>query len=269
MRRRTDFRSNRTAYCPMTDPNAGSRNAPPGTSTAALGRRNRLLAALPGAEYRALIARCDPVELAFGEVLCEAGERIRHVYFPLSGFISLISSLHEGPRLEVGLVGAEGMLGAPIALGVPVASLHALVQGSGSALRVSTSEFVRQLERSMALRNVLNRYLYVRIGQLAQMAACARFHLVDARLARWVLMTRDRANSDTFRLTQEFMAMMLGVRRAGITKAAGTLQERGLIAYSRGSMAILDGPGLEVASCSCYASGLELYAARLGRREPA
>jgi CRP-like cAMP-binding protein len=224
------------------------------------GTSNLLLASVSRAERERLIASCESVDLVFGDVLCEQGERFRHVYFPTRGFISLISDVDGHMSLEVGLIGVEGMLGASIALGVDIAPLRAIVQGAGTALRMDAARFSREFARAPGLSKTLDSYLYVTMSQLSQMAACTRFHLVEARLARWLLMTRDRAHSDEFHLTQNFIAFMLGVRRAGIVRAARALQRRKLIGYSRGNMRILNAAGLEAASCSCYASGRRTYA---------
>lgn len=220
---------------------------------------NRLLAALPRAVSRRVLASCEAVELAFGSVLFEPDARIRHVYFPTSGFVSLMIPVDGTTNLEVGLVGNEGMLGVPLVLGVDVSPLRALVQGAGQAWRMTVADFCRELDRSPALRSALLRYLQVRMCQLAQTAACTRFHVVEERLARWLLMTQDRAHEDQFHVTHEFLAYMLGVRRVGVTKAANALQKRNLIRYHRGEVTILDRAGMEAASCGCYQADRDSY----------
>lgn len=226
---------------------------------------NRLLAALPRKDRERFVAGCEPVELRFAEILVEPGARIRHAYFPTESFISLLATIDGGQRLEVALVGDEGMLGIPLILGVDVSPLRALVQGAGPALRMSAAQFRRELGLSPALQRVLKRYLYVTLGQLAQAAACNRFHMIEARLARWLLMTQDRAHAHEFHVTHEFLASMLGVRRVGVTRAATALQKRKLIGYARGDVTVLDRGALEAAACSCYEADKAIYDRTMGR----
>lgn len=225
---------------------------------------NRLLAGLPRKEGQRLLASGDQVELAVPAILNEPAERIRHVYFPTSSTISLVSMIDDHTSLEVELVGNEGMVGIPLILGVNVSPLRVAVQGSGTALRMSAATFCREFASSPALRRVLHRYLYVLLVQLAQTAACTRFHLLDARLARWLLMTQDRSHSNKFHLTHEALAQMLGVRRVGVTKAAGLLQRHKLVSYSRGDITILDRAGLEAVSCGCYQAVKDSYEGVVG-----
>ena len=221
---------------------------------------NHLIELLPREDRRRLLLVCTPVQLELSQVLCESGERTRYVYFPVDATVSLITPIDGKPVLEVGMVGREGMVGAQLVLGVATTPLHALVQGSGKAWRIAAAPFRRELERSSALQNCLNRYLYVLMNQLAVSAGCLRFHLIGPRLARWLLMTQDRAHASTFDVTQEFLAYMLGVRRVGITAAAGALQREGLIEYRRGKLMVLNRKGLVAAACGCYASGQKSYA---------
>lgn len=234
---------------------------PPTQRTATV---NHLLEALADGDLRRMLAACEKVDLAFADVLYTPRERLRHVYFPTGGFISLIMPMDKASSLEVGLVGNEGMFGIPLALGVDMSPVRAVVQGAGAALRMDAGAFCRELARSPALKRKIDRYAFVQLSQLAQSAACTRFHVVEARLARWLLMTQDRAHTDSFHITQEFLALMLGVRRVGVTKAAGSLQKRSLIHYSRGNITVLDRRGLKAAACGCYKADRDAYDRILG-----
>lgn len=226
---------------------------------------NRLLSSLPSHVRERFLASCETVELAFSEVISEPGDSIDHAYFPKDAFISLITKPTSGcPSLAVGLVGNEGMLGTALILGMRVSPLYALVQGAGESLRMGVVPFLRELQSNQVLRQTLKRYVYVVMGQLEQAAACTRFHIVEARLARWLLMTLDRAPGASFALTQEYLAHMLGVRRVGVSHAAASFQRRELIVYRRGEITILDRAGLEAMSCSCYETDNATYARIMG-----
>ena len=225
---------------------------------------NHLIALLPRRERASLLGACESVDLKLGAVLCKPGETTCHVYFPGDCVVSLVTAIDGAAGLEVGMVGREGMLGAQLALGVSVIPLHALVQGAGTAWRIAAAPFRRQLAGSRALQLSLNRYVHVLMVQLSIAAACARFHNVEPRLARWLLMTQDRMRSDNFHLTHEHLGRMLGVRRVGITGAASDLQRQGLIHYRRGDITVLDRAGLEAAACSCYAADRRAYEATVG-----
>jgi CRP-like cAMP-binding protein len=222
--------------------------------------QNHLIERLPRRDRTRLLSLAEEMPMVMGEVLCESGQPARHVWFPVDGFISLVAPIDGKPALEVGMVGREGMLGAQLILGVASVRLHALVQGSGSAWRIGRTEFRTELARSAPLRGLLNRYVYVLMAQLAGSAACLRFHEIRPRLARWLLMSQDRAHAARFHVTHEFLAYMLGVRRVGITAAAGAMQRSGLIEYHRGEVHILDRAGLEAAACDCYANDQASYA---------
>jgi CRP-like cAMP-binding protein len=213
---------------------------------------NSLLATLPFKERQRLLSALEPVTVTFGETLYRAGHLIHHVYFPRDSLVSLLTPVVGHMPLEIGLVGWEGMLGIPVALGVNRSPVVALVQGTGTAWRMTSARFRGEHGRNGRLHRAVNRYVHERIVQITQTAACNRFHAVEERLARWLLMTRDRLGTDEFRLTQELLGNMLGVLRVAVTNAAGTLQRAGLIGYSRGEITILDAKGLETAACPCY-----------------
>ena len=213
---------------------------------------NRLLAALPKNSYRLIYPLLERVPLIYNESIYEVGSVIRYAYFPESGIISLLSSVAEGSTIEVGIVGDEGVTGSTVFLGVETSSTSAVVQGSGFAMRMKTSDFRKYATEDSAFRSIMLRYIHSLFTQISQSAACNQFHSIDERLARWLLMTRDRMRSNEFRITQNFLSNMLGVRREGVNKAAGLLQGRGLISYLRGNLKVRNRRGLERAACACY-----------------
>jgi CRP-like cAMP-binding protein len=227
---------------------------------------NNLIETLPRSARNRLLAICEPVDLVLEQTLSAAGAPSRHVYFPTGGIVSLTTSSAGTPMLEVGMVGNEGMLGTQAALGIPNASLNARVRRSGTAWRVATGPFNRELARGGALKHQLNRYLHVVIVQLTCDSGCLRFHQIGQRLARWLLMTHDRTGQKAISVTHEGIARLMGVRRVGITKAAGALQRQGIIKYVRGELKILDRKALEAEACSCYAADRKTYSRFLSSR---
>jgi PAS domain S-box-containing protein len=213
---------------------------------------NHLLAALPRRDYLDLLAGLEPVTLTYGMVLYEPEDAIRHVFFPVDCLVSLLTTVEDRQATEVGLVGREGMVGIALALGSELTSVRALVQASGTAMRMKAARFRKVFEQCLPLQHEVYRYAYAKLAMARQTVACNQFHAIEARLARWLLMTSDRVRSEEFLLTQRFLANMLGVRRGSVNAAAGALQERKLIRYSRGRIRILDRKGLEAASCRCY-----------------
>lgn len=213
---------------------------------------NRLLASLPAQEYARLRGGLEPVTLTYGDVLYEPDQPMRHVYFPGDCVVSLLTVVEGHRALEVGLVGREGMVGSRLALGITQSSVRALVQGTGSAMRMGAARFMKVFRESPALQRTLLQFTDTLMTQVSQTAACNCFHVVEERLARWLLMTRERLPTAEFHLTHEFLADMLGVRRVGVTTAASSLQRRKLIRYRRGNIRIIDQKGLEAAACACY-----------------
>ncbi|WP_172656317.1 Crp/Fnr family transcriptional regulator [Halomonas sp. PR-M31] len=218
---------------------------------------NGLIQALPLKQRDRILDHCEPVELVFGDILCESHQPLQHAYFPITGFISLLTTLEGYKPLETGLVGNEGMFGVAVALGIAATPMRAVVQGTGIASRITASLLRHELDQSPQLQRILNRYLYISLSHLALNGACTHFHEVKPRLARWLLMTHDRAYANHFNLTQEYLAGMLGVRRSSVTVAASELQLEQLINYSRGEIKILDRFGLEAAACSCYDASIK------------
>lgn len=225
---------------------------------------NRLLAALPDAEYQRLIPHLQQVSLPFKQVLHEAGEPIEYVYFPQRGMVSCLATMEDGSMIEVGIVGNDGILGIPAALGDNIAITTLTVQVAGSAMRMKASVLKTEFQRGGVLQSLLLRYMQAQHAFVSQTAACNRLHYLEGRLARWLLLVCDRVGSNELPLTHEFLSQMLGVRPAGVTEAANALQQAGLIRYTRGKITILNQEELEAASCECYEIIKGEYARLLG-----
>ncbi len=227
---------------------------------------NRLIDELPREECHRLLEQCTPVTYRGGDVLCESGQPLEHVHFPMTALISLAKTVPGKPPIEMGMIGREGMLGATLALGIDSNPLQAVVHGAGTGLRISTTRFQAQLRTSPALQRMLELYLYVLVEQLAQTAVCSSFHGMPARLAKWLLMTVDRAPGEQLEVAQAALPEILGVRRAAVNVAASELQQRGLIDCTRRRIRVISRAGLENAACECYAAGVNAYRRRLPPR---
>src|SRR6266446_2909125 len=214
--------------------------------------KNRLLAALPTDEYKRLQPHLESVQLSNRRILCEAGDFIRHAYFLNSGMGSLLALTQAGATVEIAMVGNEGMLGIPAILGAHKTPYEMMVQLPGEGVRIKTDVIRAEFKRAGVLQDLLLNYTHALITQISQSAVCNRFHTVEKRLCRWLLLAHDRVQGDTFHLTQEIISYMLGTPRTGVTMAAGSLQDAGLIRYTRGKITIIDRRGLEETSCECY-----------------
>ncbi len=220
---------------------------------------NSLLDSFAARDSQALIDDGEPVKLQSGARIMAAGRRLAHVHFPIDCAISLLIETTNGPLLEIGLIGSEGMLGVPLILGIRQSSVSAFVQTPGLAWRIEAARFDRCLDSRERLRRRMQHYVHAHMTQLTEAVACKHFHKLPERLARWLLMSADRLRSNELTFTHEYLSNVLGVRRAGTTLAARGLQARGLIDYARGHIALLDRAGLESAACSCYAREKKLY----------
>ena len=220
---------------------------------------NHLIELLPKAEKARFIALCEPFDLVLSTDLIESGKQLTHAYFPRTGFISLVVDIDSHPPLEVGMIGREGMLGSELVLGLAKTPWRAVVQGDGHSLRIGVKALQQAMEDMPGLRSLVQRTLMTRLHQQSLASACERFHPIGQRLARWLLMSQDRAGSDQFHVTQEFISLMLGVRRVGVTQSASDFQKNGLIEYRRGELKVLDRVGLEGEACSCYEADKLLY----------
>jgi CRP-like cAMP-binding protein len=216
-------------------------------------RKNHLLAALPDAEWRRWLPQLEPVEMSLGKVLYESGNNLTHVYFPSTSIISLLYVMEDGASAEIAVVGYEGIVGISLFMGGQSTTSRAVVQSAGQGFRLNANLMMQEFNRAGPVQHLLLRYTQALITQMAQTAVCNRHHSLDQQLCRWLLLSLDRLPSDELVMTQELIANMLGVRREGVTEAAGHLQEAGLIQYRRGHITVVDRKKLEQRVCECYA----------------
>jgi hypothetical protein len=222
--------------------------------------KNGLINLLPVKTQEDFFSNAHLVELKLSQVIGEEGTPSTHVYFPTNSFISMTQRMEGYSSIEVGMIGREGLLGSEIALGVGANSFGSLVQGSGYAWKIDSIEFMNQIKKSLVFSEIVNSYLAVRMSQLGLSIACEHYHEIGPRLAKWLLMSQDRAQSATFFMTHEFISLMLGVRREGVTGAAVDFRRRDLIDYHRGEMRILNRVALKAEACSCYLQNRKIYA---------
>lgn len=225
---------------------------------------NAIIAALPGPEGRRFAGLCRSIRLSQGEILCESNQPLKTAYFPASGVIALATSLGERAPLQLGLIGRDGLLGATLALDIRISPMHARVQVAGTALAMPAPQLQQELQTNPWLRQAVHHYQFRLTLQMLQNAVCLHFHEIEPRLARWLLMVCDLSDSDRFHFTQQLLSQALGVRRSGVTLAAGSLQRRGFIRYARGEIQITDYAGLEAAACECHADLTNNYRAVFG-----
>jgi len=216
-------------------------------------RHNRLLAALPDPEWTRLFPHLEPIDMPLGKVLYESGDRLAHVFFPISSIVSLLYVMENGASAEIAVVGNEGIVGISLFMGGNSTPSRAVVQSAGRGLRLKAHLMMLEFDRAGPVLHLLLRYTQALITQMAQTAVCNRHHSLDQQLCRWLLLSLDRLQSNQLVMTQELIANMLGVRREGVTEAAGHLHQAGLIDYQRGHITVLDRPGLERRTCECYA----------------
>lgn len=226
--------------------------------------KNNLIDLLPKKIQDLILSKAEIVDLTLSQIICIFDKPVDSLYFPIDGFISITQSIDEHLPIEIGMIGREGMLGAEISLGVLTNPFGAIVQGAGSAWKIGANHFLTDVKNIPEFKSIVNTYLAVRIKQLGLSAACEHFHEIGPRLAKWLLMSQDRAHSPTFLMTHEFISLMLGVRRVGITTTAADFRRRGLIEYHRGEMKVLDRAALKAEACSCYQKNRKIYSSFIG-----